>query len=131
MDDKIFDKMDRMFSARMKNEAPHVPGEILNGFSHSVAERIRERENQKLQSARQSPVFRPRVLVPVFAAVMLFFTVIFRVPSFSTDTGMRAMVAQSALEISEEITALSAMGAWGDEDDNMLVPAEIVFEDLA
>ncbi len=131
MAEKKFERTDEKLSKKLRDAVPRMPEGILKGFSLSVAEKIRERQNAEILSYQRSPALRFRVLVPVFAAALLFFTVIFRTSGLQTDPGMRTLVSWSPSDIVEEISALKSIGAWSEEDDKAVVPPEIIFEEIA
>ena len=131
MDKKRFERTDEKLSKKLRDAAPRMPEGILKGFSLSVTEKIRERQNTEILFYQRSPALRFRVLVPAFAAALLFFTVIFRTPGLHTDPGMRTLVSLSAADIVEEISTLKSIDAWSDEDDKAVVPPEAVFEEVA
>ena len=120
MNHEKFRKFDEaLLKATRKLRSREVPPVLLKGFSVSVAEKIRERENEKL-SRRPAPVFGLRVLVPVFAVFLLFCTAVFR----AAMPGALPFSGTNVSELADEITALKAVGAWNDEDDKQIATDE-------
>ena len=131
MNENQFKKIDETVFHKMKRFSREVPKEILKDFSASVAQKIRERENERILARERRPAFGLRILVPVFAVFLLFFTVIFRNPaSMKMTDPMLPMLSATTSEITDEVTALKAVGAWNDDDDKAIVSDEGVLAEM-
>jgi len=115
MNNEKFRRLDESVARVMKSIAPRkISRKLMEGFSGTVAEKIRERENARLQPR---PAFGLRILVPVFAVFLLFCTVIFRGYPLMSGEGAGPLVRTSISEMADEVSALKAVGVWNEEDD--------------
>ena len=131
MNEDQFKKMDESISRNIKKfQKLEMSGEMLKDFSVRVAQRIRERENAKILAREKMPAFGLQVLVPVFAAFLLFFTVVFQGP-LSMMGPIRPFLPATTSEIADEVTTLKAVGAWNDEDDKTIISDESAVEEMA
>ena len=131
MKDEKFRKIDDSVSEGMKNfPVRRIPQEILKNFSSDVAQKIRERENQRIRAAEKRPLFWFQAVVPAMAVFLLFFAVVFRFPSIKMTSALIPLVSMSTSEITEEIAAMKALGVWNDEDDKAVLSDESALEEI-
>src|SRR5690348_14662340 len=106
MDHNQFKKLDGSVSRALKKIGPRrISKNLMEGFSRSVAEKIRDRENARWYPR---PAFGLRILVPVFAVFLLFCTALFRGYPLMSGQGTRLPGRISISEIADEVTALKA-----------------------
>jgi len=105
-----------------------VPAEILKGFSASVERRILANEEEKRSPSATPaktlvPMWAPALIVLILACTVVLKSPlkVMKTPSLSPPETTQQV---SPSEISDEISALRELGAWTEEDDNAVVPAE-------
>ena len=126
MTKESFDKQDTSFMKNLKGlREKKVPPELMKGFSESVEERIRQKQTQKepqrVFEVRRRPRLFP-VWVPVAAVLMLASLVVIRSGMQNPSMPLNTMppVSRGTLEITQDIAALNEVGAWTEDDDNIL-----------
>ena len=119
-----FEKMDASLRYDLKLAKPTVPAPLLNDFSASVVEKIRERELHK-----EAKLFAGMTwIAPAFAVLVLASALVWRLPIWTielplTSQQMAAGTVQvigltaNVASIVDEVAALRELGVWTEEDD--------------
>ncbi len=123
MKDGSFEKMDRQLMKKLEAQRKkELPKGLLDGFSASVEDRIREKE------AAESPAYKPvrrffPVWVPTFAVLFLAVVVVLRLPK-GPDGQPVTLSSQPVVfrtqapvaDLADEIAVLMELGVWSEED---------------
>lgn len=135
MDEEKFKQIDEKLMAKFKSQRDKkVPWEIMKGFSASVENKLRERD-QKTFVFRPSRAWLPAA-VPVFAVMVLASWVVLRTPATVAPVVSPAVQVAAPLpvvtqlaqvsspienaDMAEEIAALREIGAWTDDDQDAI-----------
>ncbi len=130
-----FEEQDRQMMERLKPARDKkVPQEILKGFSASVEAKIREKQPSLEMRFKPQRTWLP-VWAPVFAVLVIGSILVLRMPMSAHDillTPETVELAQAnTSQISDEITDLSDVGAWTEEDAKSAgIPSDSDIEEL-
>jgi hypothetical protein len=119
MTNKSFENMDKSFMKDLKNEREKkVPPIYLKGFAQSV--------ERKITAAPEKKRFVVPVWVPVMAVLLIAVTLTVKNPlgarslSVSPQAVQLASATMSDQELSDEISLMSELGEWTDDDDSLI-----------
>ena len=117
MSEEKFESMDRSLMKDIKGAKLSVPGSLLEGFSASVTQRIRECQ---LPKEAKAPALSPW-LVPTFAVLIIASALTWRLPltsnQMASGTVQAINLTANVASISDEVAALRELGVWTEEDD--------------
>ena len=130
MKKESFNEMDKSLMRDLKSAREQkVPPIYLKGFAASVERKIAGIHE------KEEPVFAPKrftvpVWVPVMAVLVIAVTLVLQGPlgtrslSVTPQSVQLASATLSEQELSEEISVMTELGEWSDEDESLLESLE-------